>query len=86
MLIPTKSEQVSSEKREEVESLEEEKPCLTQIMTLPLACIALRERMPNQECVQSERRGENPEIRKEEDELRLDSWMQIRSTGSDERK
>ena len=38
------------------------------------------------EWVQSERRAENPEIRKEGDELRLDSWMQIRSTGWDERK
>ena len=42
--------------------------------------------MPDRECVQSERRVENPEIRKEEDELRLDSWIQIRSTGWNEKK
>ena len=42
--------------------------------------------MPDREWVQSERRAENPEIWKEEDELRLDSWIQIRSTEWDERK
>ena len=42
--------------------------------------------MPDREWVGSERRAENPGIQKEEDELRLDSWIQIRSTGWDERK
>ena len=42
--------------------------------------------MSDREWVQSERRAENPGIWNEEDELRLDSWMQIRSTGWDERK
>ena len=42
--------------------------------------------MPDREWVQSEHRAENPGIRKEEEEVRLDSWMQIRSTGWDERK
>ena len=42
--------------------------------------------MPHRELVRSERRAENPGIRKEEDDLRLDSWIQIRSTGWDERK
>ena len=42
--------------------------------------------MPDREWVQSERRAENPGIRKEEDELKLDSWIQIRSTKWDERK
>ena len=51
-----------------------------------LACVASGERMPDWEWVRSERREENPEIRKEEDLLRLDSWIQIRSTGWDERK
>ena len=37
--------------------------------------------MPNWEWVRSERRAEDPGIRKEEDELRLNSWMQIRSKG-----
>ena len=56
-------------------------------MTMPLlACMVSRERMPDQKWVGSERRAENPEIHKEEDELRLDSWMQMRSTGWDERK
>ena len=36
--------------------------------------------------VRSEHRAENPGIRKEEDEFRLDSWMQIRSTGWHEKK
>ena len=54
--------------------------------TPPLACVSLGERMPDWEWVRSERRAENPGIRKEEDELRLDSWIQIRSTGLDERK
>ena len=52
----------------------------------PLACVASGERMPDQEWVQSERRAEILAIRKKEDELRLDSWIQIRSTGWDERK
>ena len=54
--------------------------------TPPLACVVSGKRMPDREWVRSERRAENPGIRKEEDELRLDSWMQIRSTGWDERK
>ena len=54
--------------------------------TPPLASMVSGERMPDQEWVRSERRAENPRIWKEEDELRLDFWMQIRSTGWDERK
>ena len=42
--------------------------------------------MPDQEWVRSERKAENPGVQKVEIELRLDSWMQIRSTGWDERK
>ena len=42
--------------------------------------------MPDREWVRSERRAINPTIRKKEDELRLDSWIQIKSTGWDERK
>ena len=34
--------------------------------------------MPDWEWVRSERRAENPGIRKEEDKLRLDSWIQIK--------
>ena len=49
------------------------------MMTPPLACVVSEERMPDREWVRSERRAENPGIRKEEDELRLDSWIQIRS-------
>ena len=76
----------SSEEREEVESSEKDKPCLMKIMTPPLAFVASRERMPDQEWVRSERKAENPRTWKEEDELRLDFWMQIRSTGWDKRK
>ena len=86
MLTPTKSEKGSSEEREEVESSEKDRPCLTKMMTTPLACVASGERMPDREWVRSERRAENPGIRKEEDELRLDTCIQIRSTGWDERK
>ena len=39
----------------------------------PLACVVSEERMPDREWVRSERRAENPGIRKEEEELRLDS-------------
>ena len=42
--------------------------------------------MPDREWVRSKRRAENPGIRKEEDELRLDSWIQTRSTEWDKRK
>ena len=41
--------------------------------TPPLACVVSEERMPDREWVRSERRAENTEIRKEEEELRLDS-------------
>ena len=73
------------QEREEAESSEKDKPCLTK-MTTPLACVASGEKMPDLEWVRSERRAENPGIWKEENELRLDSWIQIRSTGWDERK
>ena len=36
--------------------------------------------MPDWELVRSEGRAKNPGIQKEEDKLRLDSWMQIRLT------
>ena len=70
----------------EVGSSEKDKPCLTKMMTLLLACVASRKKMPDLEWVRSERRADNPGIRIEEDELRLDSWIQIRSTGWDKGK
>ena len=48
--------------------------------------VASGERMPDREWVRLERSAKNPGIREEEVELRLDSWIQIRSTGWDERK
>ena len=39
--------------------------------------------MPDREWVQSERIAEIPGIRKKDHKLRLDSWIQIRSTGWD---
>ena len=77
---------VGTKRRKKVESSEKDRPCLTKITTSPLACVASGERMPDREWVRSERRAENPDIRKEEDELRLDFWIQIRLTGWDERK
>ena len=56
------------------------------MMTPPQACVVSREGMPDREWVQSECRAENQVIRKEKDELRLDSWMQIKSTGWGEKK
>ena len=56
------------------------------MMTPPIACVASQERMPDWDWVQSNCRAKNPVIRKKEDELRLDSWIQIRSTGWDKRK
>ena len=55
-----------------MESSEKNRPCLTKMTMLPLACVAAGEKMPDREWVQSERRAENPGIRKEEEELRLD--------------
>ena len=43
------------------------------VTTPPSTCVAPGERMPDWEWVRSERRAENPEIRKKEDELGLDS-------------
>ena len=70
----------------EVERLEKDRPCLTKMITPPLACVASGERMPDREWKRSERRAGNSGIRKEEDELILGSWIQIRSTGWDKRK
>ena len=56
------------------------------MMTPPLACVASGEKMSDREWVRSERRAENPEIRKKEDQLGVDSWTQIRSTGWDKSK
>ena len=50
------------------------------MMTPPIASVTLVEKIPDRERVPSDRRAENPGIRKEEDKLRLDSWIQIRST------
>ena len=72
--------------KDEIESSEKNRPCLTTMMTPPLACVTSWARMPDREWVRSQCRPEKPGIRKEEDELRLESWIQIRSTGWDERK
>ena len=49
-------------RREKVESLEEDKSCLTKMMTPPLACVVSKEKMPEWEWVRSDRRAENPGI------------------------
>ena len=56
------------------------------MMTAPLASVTSVEKIPDWEWVQSDRRAENPAIQKDENELRLDSWIQIRSKESDEIK
>ena len=68
-------------KKEEVESSEKNKRYVTKMMTLPLACVASGKRIPYREWVRSNCRTENRGIQKEEDELRLDSWIQKQSTG-----
>ena len=77
---------VGIKRREQVESSEKDRPCLMKVTMVPLACMASGERMPDREWVRSERRAENPGIRKEQNELRLDSWMQMWLTGWGERK
>ena len=54
------------------------------MMTPSLARGPSGERMPDREWVQSDRRAENSRIHKEEDELRLNSWIQLWSTGRSE--
>ena len=76
---------VGVKRRKEIESSEKDKPCLTKIMTPPLASVTVK-KIPDREWVPSDRRAENPGIRKEGDKLRLGSWIQIRSTGQDEIK
>ena len=80
-LIRVKKEEGLSKEREEIEGSEKNKPCLTIMMTPPLASVTSVEKIPDPEWVPSDRRAENPGIRKEGDEVRLDSWIQIRSTG-----
>ena len=58
-----------------------DKPCLTKMMTPPLACVASGDKMRDREWVRSDCRAENLGIRKEEDELRLEFWIKIWSTG-----
>ena len=55
------------------------------MMTPPLPSVTLVEKIPDREWVPSDRRAETPGIRKEEDKLRLDSWVQMRSMGLDEK-
>ena len=73
MLTPIQSEKGSSEEREEAESSEKDKSCLTKMMTPPLASVTSIEKIPDQEWLLSDCRAENPGIQKEEDKLRLDS-------------
>ena len=42
--------------------------------------------MPDREWVRSDRSAESSRIRKEEDDGRLDSWIQMQSTKQDEKK
>ena len=70
-----------SKERDEVESSEKNKPCVTIMMTPPLGSVTSVEKIPDRELVPSDRIAENPGIRKEEDKLRLDLWIQIRSMG-----
>ena len=56
------------------------------MMTPPLASATSVEKIPDREWVPWDHRAENPGIWKEEDKLRLDSWIYIRSTGLDEIK
>ena len=51
----------SSEEREEVESSEKDRPCMTKMTTPPPVCVASEERMPDRQWVRSESRAENPE-------------------------
>ena len=67
--------------REEVESSEKNRPCMTKMMEPSVACWSSVERMPDWVLVQSDLRAEYPETQKEKDDLRLDSWMQTKSTG-----
>ena len=62
---------MSSEERKEEESLERDAPYLIKMMTSSLACVISGERMPDRECLRSDRRAKNAGIRKEEDQLRL---------------
>ena len=48
-----------------VESSKKDKPCLTKMMTPPLAWVASGERMPDWQRVKSEHRAKNPGIRRE---------------------
>ena len=55
------------------------------MMTPSLACMTSQKRMQDRERVRLDCRAENPGIRKEENELRLDFSIKIWSTGWDER-
>ena len=44
-------------------------------MMPPLASATLVEKIPDREWVPWDRRAENPGIQKEEDKLRLESWI-----------
>ena len=55
---------VGVKRREEVESLEKDKPYLTKMMPPPLGSMISVEKIPDWEWVPSDRRAENPGIRK----------------------
>ena len=47
VLTTTKSDLRSSEKREDIESIEKNRPCLTKKLMSPLACGSFEEKMPD---------------------------------------
>ena len=51
------------------------------MMMPPLASVTSVEKIPDRKWLQSDCKAETPGIRKKEVELRLNSWIQIRSTG-----
>ena len=52
------------------------------MMTLPPASVTSVEKILDQAWLRPDRRAENPGIRKEEDELRLGSWIQKKVNGT----
>ena len=56
------------------------------MITPLLGGLASGERMPDREWLPSDRRTENPGIRKEQEELRIDSWIQVNGIGREKSK
>ena len=78
-LLHSQSKGQAKREREEKESSEKDRSSPKKMITPRLACGSSGEKMPDREWERSDRRAEYPEIRRKDNELWMDSWIQTKS-------